>query len=100
MRLSERTCSPWPTCLGRGASTCIPSGGERKTSHSAPDLIVQRGNVLKLTGPQETVERGAMHIGPQIAPTTATDFIVLGFAIFLGGLAGALLRFNIAGSKS
>ena len=32
-----------------------------------------------------------------ISPTTATDFIVLGFAIFLGGLAGALLRVNIAG---
>ena len=63
----------------------------------APDLVVERGDVLKLTGPQATVERGATHIGPQIAPTTATDFIVLGFAIFLGGLAGTLLRFNIAG---
>ena len=63
----------------------------------AADLVLERGDVLKLTGPQATVERGATQIGPQISPTTATDFIVLGFAIFLGGLAGALLRFNIAG---
>ena len=63
----------------------------------AADLVLERGDVLKLTGPQATVERGAAQIGPQISPTTATDFIVLGFAIFLGGLAGTLLRANIAG---
>jgi putative transport protein len=63
----------------------------------AADLVLEGGDVLKLMGPQATVERGATQIGPQISPTTATDFIVLGFAIFLGGLAGALLRVNIAG---
>ena len=65
----------------------------------APDLVVQRGDVLKLHGPQDTVERGAKHIGPVIAPTTAIDFIVLGFGIFLGGLAGIMLRFNLAGTE-
>lgn len=63
----------------------------------APDLVLERGDVLKVMGPQATVEGGAARIGPQISPTTATDFIVLGLAIFLGGLAGALLRVNIAG---
>ena len=63
----------------------------------AADLVLERGDVVKLTGPQATVERGAKQIGAVIAPSTATDFIVLGFAIFLGGLAGALLRVNIAG---
>ena len=63
----------------------------------AADLTIERGDVLKLTGPQATVERGAAQIGAEISPTTATDFIVLGFAIFLGGLVGALLRVNIAG---
>ncbi len=63
----------------------------------AADLSVERGDVLKLTGPQAAVESGATQIGPVISPTTATDFIVLGFAIFLGGLLGALLRFKIAG---
>lgn len=65
----------------------------------APDLIVERGDVLKIHGPQATVERGVAHIGPIIAPTTATDFIVLGFGIFLGGLAGAVMRFDIAGTE-
>ena len=63
----------------------------------AADLAVERGDVLKLTGPQAAVEHGATRIGPVISPTTATDFIVLGFAIFLGGLAGTLVRANIAG---
>ena len=39
----------------------------------APDLVVQRGDILKIHGPQETVERGVTHIGPIIAPTTATE---------------------------
>lgn len=62
-----------------------------------PELVVERGDVLRLQGPQESVERGATHIGPVIAPVTGIDFIVLGFGIVLGGMVGALLRFQVAG---
>ena len=63
----------------------------------APDLVIERGDVLKLVGPEDIMERAAVHIGPTISPTTATDFVVLGLAIFIGGLVGSLLRFNVAG---
>ena len=39
----------------------------------AADLAIARGDVLKLTGPQATLERGALRTGPVISPTTATD---------------------------
>lgn len=56
-----------------------------------PDLILERGDVLTLVGPETVVVRAAEQLGPIIAPTTSTDFVVLGLAIFLGGLAGATI---------
>ena len=88
---------PGRHALGARHLPATPSAAARSSSRSPPTWSLERGDVLKLTGPQATVERGATQIGPEISPTTATDFIVLGFAIFLGGLAGALLRVNIAG---
>jgi putative transport protein len=55
------------------------------------DLILERGDVLTLVGPDPVVLRAAGKLGPIIAPTTSTDFVVLGLAIFLGGLAGATI---------
>ena len=43
--------------------------------------------------------RAASRIGPVVAPTTATDFVTLGLAIFLGGLIGVLVTFPIGGMK-
>jgi putative transport protein len=57
----------------------------------APDLILERGDILTLVGPETVVARAAEQLGPVIAPTTATDFVVLGLAIFIGGLAGATI---------
>lgn len=62
----------------------------------APGLAVQVGDVLRLVGPEAVVRAAAARIGTIIAPTTATDFIVLGLAIFLGGLAGVVITFPIA----
>lgn len=61
----------------------------------SPGLALQRGDVLSLVGPEPVVARAASRIGPIVAPTDATDFIVLGLAIFLGGLAGVLITFPI-----
>ncbi|RUM95772.1 aspartate-alanine antiporter [Pseudaminobacter arsenicus] len=63
----------------------------------APDLALERGDILTLVGPEPVVTRAASHLGSVIAQTTATDFIVLGLAIFLGGLVGTLLRFPMGG---
>lgn len=63
----------------------------------APDLVLERGDVLTLVGPEPVVNRAAERLGPVIAPTTATDFVVLGLAIFLGGMAGVLIRVPVGG---
>jgi putative transport protein len=57
----------------------------------APDLVLERGDILTLVGPEAVVARASEQLGPVIAPTTATDFVVLGLAIFIGGLAGATI---------
>lgn len=62
-----------------------------------PDLMLERGDVLTLVGPEPIVIRAAAQLGPMIAPTTATDFVVLGLAIFLGGLAGATISIPVGG---
>ena len=46
-------------------------------------------------GPEAVVSDAAKRIGVIIAPTKATDFFVLGLAIFLGGLVGVLVTFPI-----
>lgn len=65
----------------------------------APGLVLERGDILRLVGPEPVVTRAASRLGTIIAPTTATDFIVLGLAIFLGGLAGVLITFPIGDMK-
>ena len=61
----------------------------------APGISVERGDILRLVGPEAVVTRAAKQIGVIIAPTKATDFVVLGLAIFLGGLVGVLVTFPI-----
>ncbi|RCW78509.1 aspartate-alanine antiporter [Phyllobacterium bourgognense] len=61
----------------------------------APGILMQRGDILRLVGPEAVVSRAAKRVGVIIAPTAATDFFVLGLAIFLGGLVGVLVTFPI-----
>ena len=61
----------------------------------APGISVQRGDILRLVGPEAVVSRAAKRVGVIIAPTATTDFFVLGLAIFLGGLVGVLVTFPI-----
>lgn len=62
-----------------------------------PDLLLERGDVLTVVGPEPVVARAAKELGPVIAPTMSTDFITLGCAIFIGGLVGTLLRIPVGG---
>lgn len=62
-----------------------------------PGLTLERGDLLSVVGPAPLVDNAARHIGPTVAPTTKTDFVVLGLAIFIGGICGILLRFPLAG---
>lgn len=65
----------------------------------APGLVLERGDLLQLVGPQPAVARASRVIGTVVTPTTATDFVTLGLAIFLGGLAGVLITFPIGDMK-
>jgi putative transport protein len=64
----------------------------------APGLKLARGDVLTLVGPESMIDEATPKFGPVIAPTTSTDFVVLGLAIFAGGLIGVLARITVGGA--
>lgn len=61
-------------------------------------VTLARGDVLTLLGPEDAVNLATPRFGPVIAPTTSTDFVVLGLAIFFGGLVGVLASVTIGGA--
>jgi putative transport protein len=63
----------------------------------APGVVLQRGDLLRVVGPEPVVQVAAKSIGVIVAPSSSIDFVVLGLAIFLGGLVGVLLSFPIGG---
>ena len=65
----------------------------------AVGLVLERGDVLGLVGRELTVKEAAAKIGAIVAPSSTIDFVVLGLAIFLGGVAGVLVAFSVAGIK-
>jgi putative transport protein len=56
-----------------------------------PGTLVERGDTLQVTGSEQTVRRLAPIVGRLINPTEESDFVVLGMAIFLGVLVGAVV---------
>jgi putative transport protein len=65
----------------------------------AAGVVLQRGDMLRIVGPQPVVERATAQIGASVAPSSTIDFVVLGLAIFLGGVVGVLVTFSVAGIK-
>lgn len=68
--------------------------GITRSGESIPigtETVVERGDTLHVMGPQDAVERLAPVVGRIIRPTEETDFAVLGIAVFLGALIGAIL---------
>jgi putative transport protein len=59
------------------------------------NVVVDRGDVLHVTGPEPTIEKLAPVIGRKIQPTEDADIGVLGIAIFVGVLLGAVITFPI-----
>ena len=62
-------------------------------------VAVHRGDLLHIIGPEAVVERAAARIGTIVDPGTQIDFVVLGLAIFFGGIAGVLLAFPVGNVK-
>jgi putative transport protein len=65
----------------------------------AAGIVLQRGDLLRIVGPELVVQNAAKSIGAIVSPSTSIDFVVLGLAIFLGGAAGVLLSFSVGGVK-
>ena len=65
----------------------------------AAGVVLQRGDLLRVVGPEPVVQNAAATIGAIIAPSSTTDFIVLGLAIFLGGVVGVLVSFSVGGMR-
>jgi len=75
----------------------IMRGGESIPFGSG--TIVHRGDALQVTGSEAAVERLAPLVGRVISPTEESDFVVLGIAIFLGVLVGAILTIPIGSMR-
>src|SRR5262245_33049624 len=65
----------------------------------APGVALLRGDLLRVVGPEVVVQNAATKIGTIIAPSNTIDFVVLGLAIFFGGVIGVLATFSIGGLK-
>src|ERR1700759_5321814 len=90
--LQQASEEPWARglylrALSRGGQA-LPVG---------PGLVLERGDLLTLVGPEAVVATAAKSIGVIVSPSTSIDFVVLGLAIFFGGLAGVLISFPIGG---
>lgn len=73
----------------------------RRGEQSLPigrEVTLNKGDLLTIYGPEELVEVAASRVGTVIEPTTKTDFVVLGLAIFLGGVFGVLAKVTIGGA--
>jgi putative transport protein len=54
-----------------------------------PRTVVQRADVLRLSGPESAVLRVAAAIGEVVTASDHTDFVALGLGIFSGAVVGA-----------
>jgi len=61
----------------------------------ATGVVLQRGDLLRIVGPEALVQKAAAKIGTIVAPDASIDFVVLGLAIFLGGVIGVLMTISV-----
>ena len=66
----------------------------------AAGVVLERGDLHQIVGPEPVVERAAEEIGTIIAPSSSIDFVVLGLAIFVGSVIGVPPRLPSETSRS
>jgi putative transport protein len=59
------------------------------------NVIVERGDILQVTGSETNVEKLAPLLGRKIQPQEDSNLAALGLAIFVGVLAGAAISFPV-----
>lgn len=57
----------------------------------APGTMIERGDVIRLTGAEAAVTAAAKSIGDIVFPTDTTDFVTLSLGIVTGAVIGALI---------
>jgi len=57
----------------------------------APGTVIERGDIVSLTGPEHAVAAVAREIGDVVTPSQSTDFVALSLGIFTGALVGILI---------
>jgi putative transport protein len=75
----------------------IKRGGEEIPV--AANVALERGDLLRIVRPDALLQSVSSKIGVVVAPTTSIDFVVLGAAIFLGGVVGVLATFSMGNVK-
>jgi len=65
----------------------------------AAGVVLQRGDLVRIVGAEPVVQKAAANIGAIVAPATTIDFVVLGLAIFLGGVVGVLASVSVGSVK-
>jgi putative transport protein len=74
---------------GRGVALFkLVRGGEEIPF--GPDTILNRGDLLRLAGAEDDVERAGKALGYVERPSSETDVVFVGLGILIGGLVGAL----------
>jgi putative transport protein len=94
MKLGEASEQEW----ARGLYLRSLSRGGQELPIAA-NVALQRGDLLRIVGPEPIVKRAAEKIGAIVSPNPSIDFVVMGLAIFLGGLVGVLVSFPVGGIK-
>jgi putative transport protein len=65
----------------------------------ASGTVIERGDVIEITGPEPAVLRVADLVGQVVTPSDATDFVALGLGICAGVLLGAAFVIPVGGLK-
>jgi len=87
--MTEHTLAEVATAHGRGVVLSkLMRGGEEIPFTG--DTILNRGDLLKLSGARSDVERAGRALGYIERPSSETDVVFVGLGIFLGGLVGLL----------
>ena len=87
--LADRTLADVAEEHGRGVALLqLVRGGEEIPF--GPDTVLNRGDLLRVAGARDDVERVGKAIGYVERPSSATDIVFVGLGIFLGGLVGVL----------
>lgn len=64
-----------------------------------PGTVLERGDVLRIVGPEAVVASVSKKIGALVAPSDKTDFPVLGVAIVAGAVIGIVCGLDVRGFK-